>query len=270
MQGVRMEVAWRAPQTTVKVLADISLVGLSEMTLSWVRLYSGFLRRVSRCTWHISSSGKRTQTGSAGANWSLYFLTEKNAKMRYKRLFKTHITAIQFLDFVEGSGSIRAQWDGPYMYCRRASAAFWRRRAHIAQIIGYKSGKRLLFTRTQVSRIVRFCGKASSGSRNLTVNDFWPASIIALVPCNHTLALFPITASWNMTSMFALLRRIKTRLFFSFYETNGIFLSDQEFYQLIWGFSIFSVITKLNVSVLHTPLHTHSSPFLMWILTYHI
>lgn len=51
----------------------------------------------------------------------------------------------------------------------------------------------MLFTRAQVLRIVHFCGKASSGSRNITVNDFWPASIIALVPCNHTLAAcFPL------------------------------------------------------------------------------
>lgn len=51
----------------------------------------------------------------------------------------------------------------------------------------------MLFTRSQVLRTQQFCGKASSGSRNMTVNDFWPVSIIALLPCNHTLAVcFPL------------------------------------------------------------------------------
>lgn len=36
-------------------------------------------------------------------------------------------------------------------------------------------------------------GRTSSVSRNMTVNYFWPVSIIARVPCNHTLAAcFPL------------------------------------------------------------------------------
>lgn len=56
----------------------------------------------------------------------------------------------------------------------------------------------MLFTPTPSA--VQFCGKASSGSRNITVKDFWTACIIALVPCNHTLAAcFPLQG-WNMNS----------------------------------------------------------------------
>lgn len=56
-----------------------------------------------------------------------------------------------------------------------------------SQIIGYKSGKWNVVYPLLVLYECTSVEKSSSGSRNLTVNDFWPASIIALVPCNHRL-----------------------------------------------------------------------------------
>lgn len=106
----------------------------------------------------------------------------------------------------------------------------------------------MLFTRAQVLRTVHFCGKASSGSRNITVNDFWPASIIALVPCNHPLAVcFPLQRAGT---------RPLCKVYWDIWKQGRPveFLSDQKLYHLNRGL----LYGAAQCLVLHTPLHvTH-------------
>lgn len=65
---------------------------------------SDFLRQVSRCTWHISSSGKRTRTGSAGQKPVFPYRENAKKKKKIRRnycVLFTYTRAIRLLDFIE-------------------------------------------------------------------------------------------------------------------------------------------------------------------------
>lgn len=123
----------------------------------------------------------------------------------------------------------------------------------------------MLFTRSQVLRVAHFCGKALSGSRNLTVNDFWPVSIIAPVPCNHTLTVcFPLQRAGTWPRRF--IETYQNTGFFSVFIRPKEFLSHHLIYQLTRSFFLSCVMTLLDVCVLHTSLHTFYPFFKMGIL----
>lgn len=95
----------------------------------------------------------------------------------------------------------------------------------------------MLFTHTLFLRTVHFCGKASSDSRNITVIDFWPVSLIALVPCNHTLtAWFPLqrVGTWPLCCVYWHIR--KQDIFLFLLTQMHLFFHARSFIRhSVWG-----------------------------------
>lgn len=130
-------------------------------------------------------------SGSARTHWerrateSLFFITKEEENTKQKCPIKEAITATYVLDF---------KFMCLNVYSQGISVAFMRTPwPYFQKIIGHKSGKRhVVYPRPSLA----YCAlqwKSVVRLTQHTVNEFWPASIIALLPCNLSLAVcFPL------------------------------------------------------------------------------